>query len=170
MRRLRNEFLGRLLLYGFLILLTLALFEAVASCSQLCSATVVSTSENGLLVEFQSARPELGWQDTEFCSWDTITLPGYVSIGEPGKPGLPFHGFLIAIPFECEPFVTLDLIQADELFGFRIAPHGCPVTVESCGVTSIERRFTIDEARMPPLRLSARNMPECLEACNWLES
>jgi len=142
---LRSESSGWLFFCLVLSLSSLALFEVPAHCSEARNAAVVSGSEPGLLVKLQSALPELSWRDTEVGSWDVITMPGCESIDEPGKPDLPFLGFLVAIPFECEPSVTLESVGADELFGFRIAPCDKPVSVETNGTVMVERRFAIDE-------------------------
>jgi hypothetical protein len=55
-------------------------------------------------------------------SWQVLTLPGGETTGEPGTPGLPTCGGLVAVPPGCEVFVTATVRDREALAGLRPLP------------------------------------------------
>lgn len=80
--------------------LVLALLPRSASAGepQRFTASVVSSSSDGLVLEFVVPPPTLKRVIYEGTAYTRVTLPGFGSTSQPGRPALPIRGVLVGIP------------------------------------------------------------------------
>ncbi|MCD6326462.1 hypothetical protein J7M28_02760 [bacterium] len=126
-----------------------------------CQVLVLESTDDYMTLEFRCGPPMHDRTSLNGNRYDTLDVAGCESIGVPGKPNLPFYGFLIAAPYPCEPSVSLKSAVEDTLFGYNIAPSEDVVFVETDGDVMIERLPALDESLY---RTNAYYPEEAIEA------
>ncbi|MBN2208911.1 MAG: hypothetical protein JW759_06420 [Candidatus Coatesbacteria bacterium] len=133
----------------FLCLAAAASLMAAASVPASCLQTAeVVVRESGLghcSVDFEAPAPAFRWEELEGDLYDVVKVAGCESVGEPGKPDVPFLGFLLAAPSVCEPSVTCESVQSEEFSGFHLAPCSRLVRADVGDTIALEPRFELDE-------------------------
>ena len=130
------------------LLLAASLFAVVSSpvlCSEIAKIVVRESGENHFLIDFEAPAPTFGWDEREGNLYDVVKVAGCESISEPGKPDVPFLGFLLAVPSECEPTANCESVQNERFFGFQVAPSPRFVRAEVGETIAMEPRFELDE-------------------------
>jgi len=117
---------------------------AAPASPKLCSAKLLKSDGDSLLIEFQSAKPVWGRQQLNGEWYDTIDLPGCENADTPGEPRLPFLGFLVAIPEPSEPTVEVESVDSVTFTGLKIAPACEPLLVQSGNGFEIQHKFALD--------------------------
>ncbi len=136
----RRPFLWFLLIASFF-----AIVSGPAFCLETAEVTVRESGENRFIIDFEAPVPTFGWNELEGDLYDVVKMAGCESVGEPGRPDLPFLGFLLAVPSECEPSAYCVSAQDEEFLGFQVAPSLRFVKVEVGETIAIEPRFELDE-------------------------
>ncbi len=72
---------------------------------------VLSVGQEGLTLRLEAAWPELETVETAQGRFQRVTLAGYGSMSEAGRPALPVRGTLLAIPPGAAPRLTV--LRAD---------------------------------------------------------
>ncbi len=132
----------------FHLLLAASLFAMVSGpvfCAEIAKAVVRESGESHFLIDFEAPRPTFGWDELEGNLYDVVKVAGCESIGEPGRPDVPFLGFLLAVPSDCEPSANCESAQDEEFFGFHVAPSPRFVRAELGETVALEPRFELDE-------------------------
>jgi len=136
---------SRSLLYLLLAASLLAMVSGPVFCSEIAKIVVRESGENHFLIDFEAPAPTFGWEELESDLYDVVRVAGCESIGAPGKPDVPFLGFLLAVPSECEPSANCESVQDEEFFGFRVAPSPRFVRADIGETIAMEPRFELDE-------------------------
>jgi len=142
---MQNTSISRIALCFTLAAFLIAAVSSLALGSETAEVTVRESGDNYFVLDFTAPSPTFGWREHNGSMFDTVKVAGCESIAEPGKPDVPFVGFLLAIPGKCRPYARCESIQDESYFDLRIAPCLQPVEVDAGHTTVIEPRFVLDE-------------------------
>ncbi|MBN1593077.1 MAG: hypothetical protein JW941_07530 [Candidatus Coatesbacteria bacterium] len=130
-----------------LIVALLVVFSSLSPAAETASISLIESTPDGFILEFESPAPDFSWQEFNGDLFEEVEISGCESIGEPGKPSLPFLGFLLAVPGDCEPSAEFICTTEEEFYGLRVAPNPRYIRMDDGGEIALEPCFELDEAQ-----------------------
>lgn len=89
---------------------------------------IISTSEEGIILEFEPASPEFSYEAQKETACQTVTIPGLSQETKEGQVPLPVKGVMIGIPDDAQPVFKVQYAESSILQGsYQLCPWQQPV-------------------------------------------